>query len=181
MRWFDILELPMVSFIVMGIFSTIAAIIFFQISGSVASVTAEDNQLLQASIEAGGALAGFIIVFSLSHRAYSRIRELDGGSSRRLREYILRVPTNGYNPRDPGLLCQYKLYDQESGGWDQEWKRTAIIKGGEGTLKVHIAEMQEDNIVRFTLQDSQGHHWASSEDLSFGVTPVFMERLNNDG
>lgn len=181
MRWFDILEQPMVSFIIMGIFSTAAAVIFFQIGGSVARVTAEDNQLLQASIEAGGALAGFIIVFSLSHRAYTKIRALNSGTSRRLREYILRVPPDDYNPQDPGLACKYKLYDQSRGGWDDHWKAAAMIKGGEGSLKIFVAEMRENHTIRIQLQDSQGNIWQSAEDLSFGITPVYLERVGGHG
>lgn len=181
MRWFEVLEQPMVSFIVMGTFSTVAAVIFFQIGGSVASVTAEDNLLLQASLEAGGALAGFIIVFLVSHRAYSRILQMAPGSARRLREYILRVPRNGYNPQDPGLACKYKLYDRTRGGWDEQWQEAAIIRGGEGSLKIYVAEMQEDRTVRFLLQDSRGHTWHSAEDLSFGVTPVYMQPVDGAG
>ncbi len=180
MRWFEVLEQPMVSFIVMGTFSTVAAVIFFQIGGSVASVTAEDNLLLQASLEAGGALAGFIIVFVVSHRAYSRILEMSPDSARRLREYILRVPRNDYNPQDPGLACRYKLYDRARGDWDEAWTDTAIVRGGEGSLKIYVGEMRERHIVRFLLTDSQGHTW-QSEDLSFGVTPVYMQLVDQDG
>lgn len=180
MRWYEILEQPMVSNIVMGVFSTVAAILFFVIGGSVAEVTGQENNLLQVTFEAGGALAGFIIVFSLSHRAYGRILEMGGNSQKRLREYILRIPADGYNPQDPGLACQYKLYNREEGGWDESWKPIGFIKGGEGSLQVYVAEMTEDNTIRFKLRDSNGDAWHSSEDLSFGVTPVHMEQVNGN-
>lgn len=170
----------MVSFIVMGVFSTVAAVLFFLIGGSVARVTGEESLLLQATFEAGGALAGFIIVFLLSHRAYARILEIGGSSQKQLRQYILRVPTEGYNPQDPGLECKYKLYDRELGGWDESWKPIGFIKGGEGSLQVYVAEMSQRNTIRFLLQDSQERTWQSSEDLSFGVTPVHMDRLNGN-
>ena len=181
MRWFEILERPIISFFVMGVFSTVAAVIFFQIGGSVAKVTAEDNALLQATIEAGGALAGFVIIFLLSYRGYKAIRELDPSPQHRLREYVLRTRDRSFNPQDPALVCNYKLYDREQGGWDPEWKTVGHVQGGEGSLRIYVGEMTERYTIRIRIQDSQQHTWQSPEDLPFGVTPIYLNRADGSG
>jgi hypothetical protein len=181
MRWFEVLERPIISFFVMGIFSSVAAVIFFRIGGSVAKVTAEDNALVQATFEAGGALAGFIIIFILSYRGYKEIRSLDPAPQRRLREYVLRTKDRAFEPQDPALVCKYKLYDREQGGWDPEWKAVGFVQGGEGSLKIYVGEMSERYTIRIMIQDSQQRIWQSPEDLPFGVTPVYLNRATGTG
>ena len=67
----DKLERPIISYAIIFVFSIVAAILFFLIGGSVAEISGQGDTFLGLSIKAGGAIAGFVIIFILSIRAVS--------------------------------------------------------------------------------------------------------------
>jgi hypothetical protein len=179
MRWVEILERPIISYIVMGIFSSVAAVLFFNIGGSVATVTGEDNSIVKAGFEAGGAIAGFIIIFVLSLRVFENLHKLTPEEKRMLREYIIRSQQSGFNPGDHSLACKYKLYDTENGGWWPEWKDISYIRAA-GGLKIIVNEMKPKHLIRIRIEDRHNQIWESEEDLAYGVSPIFLNRGTNN-
>jgi hypothetical protein len=177
MRWMEIIERPIMSYIIMGIFSSIAAVIFFLIGGSVAAVTAEDNVLVKAGFEATGTIAGFVIIFLLSFRVLAKLKQASPTEKKLLREYVLRSESNGFDPRDTSLTCAYKLYDTESGGWSPQWKEISHVRAA-GGLKIFVSEMGPSHLIRVKLEDGRNHVWEPEEDLAYGVSPIYLKRTN---
>ncbi len=66
---------PVLIYIVISLSSLVCAVIFFWIGGSVAEVVDKNSELLGISFKAGGALAGFIIIFLLSKNAIIKFDE----------------------------------------------------------------------------------------------------------
>ena len=75
MQVLELLERPIVSYIIMGIFSIVAAVICFQIGGSFAKVSGQQGTPLGVGFEAGGALDGFLTIFLLSQRVIGKPQE----------------------------------------------------------------------------------------------------------
>lgn len=169
-----LLERPMVSYIIMGIFSSVAALIFFLIGGGVATVTGQGGTLIGVGFEAGGALAGFVIIFLLSSRVITNLRKMTPEEQRSLREYILHVREDAFIPR--GLICRYRLYDTDTGDWG-EWKQISYTREA-GAPKILVTEMEQRHIIRIRLEDARNNIiWESEDDCPYGVSPVDLRRL----
>ena len=173
MRVVNLLESPIVSYIIMGIFSSVAALIFFLIGGGVATVAGQEGTLIGVGFEAGGALAGFVIIFLLSFRVITKLRDMTPEEQRSLRDYILRVREDTFTPRS--LICRYRLFDAETGDWGQ-WKEISYTREG-GAPKIHVAEMEQRHIIRIRLEDARNNMiWESEDDYPYGVSPVELKR-----
>ncbi len=114
------LESPMISYLVIGFFSLLAAGIMFLIGGSFAQVANQQGNFLGFTFQAGGAFAGFILVFWLSLKTVERLR-LGTPSEEAL---VVRVPVNDKLPlsehpscfaRSQSYTCTYVLFDVQSG------------------------------------------------------------------
>ena len=61
-RYLELLDHPITRYLVIGMFSMLAAYLFWMIGGSFAKVLTEDSAI-GVSFELGGAIAGFVSVF----------------------------------------------------------------------------------------------------------------------
>ena len=174
MRTIDFLERPIVSYSIMGIFSLAAAVIFFQIGGSFAEVAGEEGTFLGLSIKAGGAIAGFVIIFFLSLKGIEKLNDMPE-KQRLLSEYILRVPAPPEGPTDSTLVCRYRLYDRESGDWG-EWRKIGYVRAGHG-LTISVRDIKPQHSISVRLEDAQSNLWESEEDLAYGVSPIKLRRV----
>jgi hypothetical protein len=174
MRITNFLERPIVSYIILSVFSLAAAVIFFQIGGSLAEVTGQENTILGFSFKAGGAIAGFVIILVLSLRGVEKLREITPEEKRLLREYILRLPDPPEGPTDSNVRCTYRLYDQNAGGWG-DWKPIDYVREGRG-FRIYVEEMQPNHIISVKIEDSQNNLWSCDEDQPYGVSPIYFSR-----
>jgi hypothetical protein len=71
----DFLERPIGSNIVIFGLSLLAAVILFQFGSSAAEVTGQEGTFLGFTFKAGGALAGFIIIYVLSSNRLDKLRK----------------------------------------------------------------------------------------------------------
>ena len=73
-----VLEHHVVQYLIIFVLAVAAAVLFFEIGGSFAHVTGQqDNPTLKLTFEAGGGLAGFILVLLLSVWVIGKLRNLD--------------------------------------------------------------------------------------------------------
>lgn len=175
MRGIDFLERPIIRYIIMSVFSVAAALIFFQLGGSLAEVTGQEKTFLGFSFEAGGAVAGFVIIFALSLKGIEKLAEITPKEKRLLREFILRIPAPPAGPTESALVCTYRLYDQDAGGWG-EWKPIEYVREGRG-LRIYVGEMEPRHIISVKLEDSQNNVWNCDEDQPYGVSPIYFSRV----
>ena len=177
MNVLDFLERPIVSYIIMGIFSVAASVICFQIGGSIAEVYDQEGTLIGVGFKAGGALAGFVIIFLLSVRVIDKLKQITPDVvTRLLREYILRTGADSFNPTDEAIVCRYMLFDTEGEGWG-EWNEISYVRAA-GGLKIYVREMKPHNIIRVELEDAQGCVWVSDDDYAYGVSPMHLKRVD---
>ena len=176
MQVLDFLERPIVSYIIMGIFSVAASVIFFLIGGSVAEVSGQEGTLIGVGFEAGGALAGFVIIFLLSLRIIDKLKQITPEVNRLIREYILRARADSFDSTHETLVCRYMLFDTETGDWG-EWNGISYVRAA-GGLKIHVREMKPHHIIRIRLEDAQGNVWVSDDDYPYGVSPMHLKRVD---
>lgn len=174
MQVVDFLERPIVSYIVLGMFSVAAALIFFQVGGSVAEVYGQEGTLIEAGFKAGGALGGFVIILLISLRIINSLRAVMPEERRLLKEYILRVREDPLDPPGEGLTCSYRLFDQEAGKWG-EWQDIDYVKQG-GGLRIYVAEMNQRHIIGVRLKSERNVVWVSEDELAYGVSPIYLKR-----
>jgi len=170
-----LLERPIMIYIIMGTFSVAAAVIFFLIGGSVAEVSGQEGTLLGVGFKAGGALAGFVIIFLLSQRVINDLRKITAEERDLLREYILRPQVDSFDPTDATLVCKYRLFDTETGDWG-EWKAISFTREA-GGLKVYVKEMKPQHIISVRLENAQNNVWIPDDDCAYGVTPIHLKRV----
>lgn len=176
----EFVERPLGSTIVMLVLSTIAAVIFFQIGGSAARVTGQEGTVLGVGFEAGGAVAGFLLIFLFSTRQVEQQRRARP-AERLLREYELRTPPNAQAlaPTDDRVACEYRLYDREDGGWGP-WKSIGFVRNGSG-LKITVSEMAPQHVIQVRITDGARGRWVSVEDHPFGVSPIYLTKAVGGG
>src|SRR5206468_2289550 len=67
----------MVQYMIVASCGLLVAFLLFKIGGSFAQVTGQENSVIGVSFEAGGAFAGFLLVFLLSVPVISKLRKMD--------------------------------------------------------------------------------------------------------
>ncbi len=165
----EALDRPVVVYAIMISMSLVAAVICFQVGGSVAKVTQNDATWIGFTFEAGGALAGFVIVFLLSSRVLDRINAARPAERQLIREYLIRLQGVG-DPR--GVRLRYSLFDTEAGDWG-EWKEASYTLEP-GALKVHVHEMQPRHVIKLRAEDGQQAVWESENDHAYGVSSIYL-------
>ena len=167
---------PIISYAIIFFFSIVAALLFFLIGGSVAEISGQGDTFLGLSIKAGGAIAGFVIIFILSLRVIERLNKImpKDDDSRLLREFILRIHQPPTGTSTSALECSYCLYDRDEGEWGK-WKPVAYVRDPAGLI-IFINEMSPKYNLRVKLVDNQNHEWTSTEDHSFGVSAIEMKQ-----
>jgi len=170
------IERPIITYVIIFFLSIVAALLFFLIGGSVAEISGQADTFLGLSIKAGGAIAGFVIIFLLSLRVIERLNKITpkDEASRLLREFILLIDPHPTGSSISSLTCTYCLYDTDTGDWGS-WKPVATVNDPIG-LKIYIKEMGPNNVLRVKLRDNQNHEWTSITDPSFGVSAIEMRQ-----
>ena len=74
------------NYLMIGVFSIIAAILLFNVGSSFAEVTGQQNTVLGVTFKAGGVIAGFLIIFLLSPGVIEKIEKIEQD-----KDFILEV------------------------------------------------------------------------------------------
>ncbi len=96
--------------------SLVCAVLLFKAGGSLAEVTGEEGTVLGFGFKAGGAIAGFIIIFALSFKDFEKlVAKLPQATINRV--YVKRAPKNDASSNGK-FECKLWLYDTETGKKD---------------------------------------------------------------
>ena len=106
-KWNRFLDHPLLVYLIIGSFSVISAYIFWSIGDSFAKVVS-DKPVVGVTFEAGGALAGFILVFWLSISIIERLHKLSPEPSpifRRIKVFLIprSLSNRGFNDQPSGV------------------------------------------------------------------------------
>ena len=152
----DILERPIVSYLIIGIFSVAAAMIFFKLGGSFAKISGQENTLLGFSFEASGALGGFFLIFWISLRALGTLRAKAGRIHMKL--HLNGKPEN-FERRDDTYICTYWLYNEDTGeSHEFPDKKT---RWEAGYLTVDIRDVGPNDLIGVRIKNAQNKVWQS--------------------
>ncbi len=144
---------PIVEYLIIGGFSLIVALLTFWLGESVAEIANQKENTL--GFKAGGALAGFLIVFLLSPGI---LRRLKSDQPKKL-PITIRVPVNDNLPiiDHPSMFaetedyrCEYWLYDTDSGVSRHE--SNAHDTWENGHLTIWVRDVTENDLVRVRVQ-----------------------------
>ncbi len=174
-----IFESPLVSYLVIGSFSLLAAGLMFLIGGSLAEVSNQENTVVGISFKAGGPIAGFIIVFWVSLKVIEQLRKgFDG-----LATLVLKVPVNDKLPldknpscfsRDQQYACTYGVFNTETGD-SNEFQAEYTWEAGHLTVYVRKITPKDRIMIRVTTKQS-GSTW-ESDHFDLQTLPTLIKPL----
>lgn len=157
------LESPIVSYLIIGTFSLFAAGIMFLIGGSFAQVSNQAGNFLGFTFQAGGAFAGFVLVFWLSLKTVERLRQSVPATPEPL---VLKVPVNDKLPlidnrscftRGRAYRCTYIVLDMESG---ESREDEARYTWENGHLTLYVPGAAPGDMIQVRVRDGQSS-WES--------------------
>ena len=153
------LERPTIIYIIIFLFSAVAAIIFYIFGGSIAEVTNQKDTWLGISFRATGALGGFIIIFFVSLKALERIERIKG--KLKIRLYLRGIGENFQ--RNIQYNCEYIIFNQETGDRIEKPITHRWDEGGFFTLDV--IDLSPDDLIAVRIKhimDSKEKTWESN-------------------
>lgn len=152
------IDRPVVDYLVIIFCSLLVALICFLLGDSLAKVSGNDANFLGFTFEAGGALAGFLIVFALSRRVLERLRR-EATAARDL----LAIPVSVYvetqsrfDPPATKYKCEAKLYNVNTGE-----TRTLPMQPGleNGALRFDLRDVLLAEFVSAIISDDRNQQW----------------------
>ncbi len=176
------LDHPVVDYLVNILCSLLVAIICFELGGSLAKVSGNEESVLGLTFEASGALAGFIIVFLLSKKALERLRSNAAArrelSTVRVKVYVL---SKGFD-RKTRYQCEASLQNETTGA-----TRTAQVtpRWEAGYLTLLFPDVLLAEFVGAVITDDLNHQWQLEDFQPFthkqNVIPLFKSNGNGGG
>lgn len=152
------LDRPVIDYLVIIVCSLGVALFCFLLGDSLAKVSGNDANFLGFTFEAGGALAGFLIVFALSRRVLEGLRKQATAA-----RDTLAIPVSVYvetNPRfDPPASkyrCEAQLYNVDTGE-----TRTLPMQPGleNGALRFDLRDVLLAEFVSAMIRDDRNQQW----------------------
>jgi hypothetical protein len=136
---------PLVSYLVIGSFSLLSAWICWRLGGSVAEVVTPDAGV-GATIELGGAVAGFAAMFLLSLWVFGKLHQLRR-ATRTLRVFL--IPREQFQAGSD-YTCFVTVYDGESG---DERRLPVTPRRENGYLTIDLLDLHDGEMFQIEVQD----------------------------
>lgn len=136
-------------------FSTLSALIFFHLGGSLAHITGKTG--FGFGFKAGGAIAGFLIVFWISIRAIEKLYGLSTLSADfcKMKIYLSGTPEN-FNRQDSSYKCKYFLFNGETG---KKREFDTGFRWENGYLTIDLDEVGQDDLISVRIKNSENKIW----------------------
>lgn len=136
-------------------FSTLSALIFFQLGGSLAHITGKTD--FGFGFKAGGAIAGFLIVFWISIKALEKLYGLSALSAdfSKMKIYLFGTPEN-FNRQDSSYKCKYFLYNEETG---EKREFDTDFRWENGYLTIDLDDVGQHDLIFVRVQNSENKVW----------------------
>jgi len=152
------LKHPVLVYLLISIVSTVCALILFAAGGSLAEVTSSDNQFLGFGFRAGGALAGFLIIFMLSVKVMGKLKGFDTeapvpGMSMK---FHLKGSPEPFH-KNESYTGTVSLFDEDTG--DKEDLPVAEFRWENRSLTVDIPSVKKTHLVAISVRNSGDKVW----------------------
>ena len=143
------LDVPLINLTVVAVLSLVVAILTFRLGGSLAEISDQEGNFLGFTFKAGGALAGFVIVFLLSSKELQKMHSTSAKSS-----FSIKIPAVDSQPtgfsQATHYSCKCMLFDTESG---TRREINAEYTWEAGFLTVFAAGVRGNDLVRIRVED----------------------------
>lgn len=169
------LKHPIVVYAVISATSLIVAAFLFIIGGSVAKLAGHDDTLVGISFEAGGALAGFIIVFYVSYKVIIGLYEKLNSVNPRINIKVYLQTNSQHFPRNDNYTASYAIFNEETG---ESEERIAQILWDAGYLTIHAMEIGEKDYLTVKIKNSSQKTWESDSFHSRSPKVINLTCLN---
>lgn len=148
---------PLVKYLIIFVLSFGAALVSFEIGGSIAKIAGEEGEIAKLSFEAGGAIAGFLIIFLFSLKA---IRYLEKNIPVAIKKiHLLSAPKRSEFVNN-SFRCKIRLYDQENGD-ERELAPRLGWEAGFLTIYLKPNDIRPTDYYMIVLNDGNGKTWQS--------------------
>lgn len=155
-RYQRFLDHPITMYLVIGVFSVIAAYLFWMIGGNFAKVVSEDAAV-GVSFELGGAIAGFVSVFLISLLAFKQLHQLQPPVPPWGRIKVFLIPRDQFSAHD-SYACKVWIYDDEIG---EERSIDVTPRRENGYLTIDLRDLRDNERFRLELRNSSNQAWQS--------------------
>lgn len=144
------LDHPMIRYLIIAVFSSVAALIFFALGGSLAEVSGNEDTFLGFGFKASGVIGGFVLIFFASLKAIERLTPVASTATMTVRVYLLGIP-EGFS-REDTYACEGKILNTETG---EKREFTSEPRWEAGFLTIDFHEVGHDDFVGATLRSGQ--------------------------
>jgi len=159
------LDHPVVRYLIIAVFSTLASLIFFALGGSLASVSNNEETFLGFSFKASGAIGGFVLIFFASLKALEKLTPPAIDPTLQVRVYLLGIP-EGFS-REETYVCEGRIFNGETG---EKREFTSEPRWEVGYLTIDFHDVGRDDFVGAKIHDG-GKVWQLDDFL-----PLVSER-----
>jgi hypothetical protein len=146
---------PIILYMIISSVSFVCAFAFFKIGGSLAEITGSEGNPLGFTFKAGGAIAGFLLLFAYSRNTmlkfYERKRTLVN-----VRVYLQGKPLGFV--RSHAYEAIYKTFDEDTGD-AKEYPTTPCWEAG--YLTVIVKNVTEKDFITIRIKNSEATIWES--------------------
>lgn len=107
---------PILTYLTIALISCASAAALFELGGSLAEVTGNEENLLGLGFKAGGAVAGFIIIFWLSQIVILKLYDNyhKANPTINVKVYLTARP-NTFSRRDGSFQAEYTVFNEDTG------------------------------------------------------------------
>jgi hypothetical protein len=151
-----IMDHPLTRYLVIGVFSLGAGLMFWRLGGNFASVVTEKG-FLGVTFELGGAIAGFGAVFWLSLQAFERLSALEPQNNSFRKVKVFLVPRETF-AKEEEYKCRIWIYDDEN---DEERIVETAPHRENGHLTIDLRDLQASERFRIELRNTSDSTWRS--------------------
>jgi len=167
---------PVVSYLIISLISLLCAVALFNLGGSLAEVTGNEKSLMGLSFKAGGAVAGFIIIFWLSQIVIIKLHNnfQKANPTINVKVYLSAKPNN-FERNDNSYQAEYLVFNEDSGD-------TTIYKvrpfWEAGFLTVLAKDLGDKDYLTIKIQNSKNKIWESDSFHSRCPKIAELNQLN---
>lgn len=171
----NLLKHPIVVYAVISATSLAVAVGLFLLGGSIAEVTGQQDTLLGISFKAGGALAGFIIVFYLSYKVIVGLYENMGATSTKINIKVYLQTNSQHFARQDTYSATYTIFNEETG---ETSEHKAQVFWDAGYLTIHAMEIGEKDYLTIKIKNAAQKIWESDSFHSRSPKVINLTSLN---
>ena len=151
-----LLDHPITRYLVIGVFSVLAAYLFWRIGGNFAKVVSQEPAV-GVSFELGGAIAGFVSVFLVSLWAFKQLHQLKPATLPFRKLKVFLIPRDQF-PSDTTYSCKVTIYDDDVG---EERTIEVTPRGEAGYLTIDLHDLRDNERFQIELRNSANKAWRS--------------------